>query len=134
MKRLAWLVSLAGMLIVPALSFAIPQPQTYGNIVYLTGGFGIDEREAIRDVAKAYNLHLAFTTGKEGTYVASVAVAVVDKHGNTVLQESEAGPWMLAQLPPGTYHINVDWEGKPQRRTVSIADSAQRHLIFHWPQ
>ena len=57
-------------------SFPI-QPKHYGNIPYLSGGVGLDEREALNQMSRDYDLKLSFAvTG--GNYLGDVAVEVRD--------------------------------------------------------
>ncbi len=52
-----------------------PQIQTSAGIPHLSGGIGLDEREALRFLAKEYNLQLSFAL-KKGNYLSDIAVLI----------------------------------------------------------
>src|SRR5713101_6398990 len=83
-----------------------PQIQTSAGIPHLSGGIGLDEREALRFLAKEYNLQLSFAL-KKGNYLSDIEVLIADDRGTTVLAAVSQGPWFFTKLPAGTYRIRA---------------------------
>jgi hypothetical protein len=106
-------------------------PQTQGDVVYITGGIGADEREELKQLEKEFNLKLLFAQ-TDGALVSDVAVLVKTVSGKPVLTEQARGPLFLIKLPVGAYVIEATFEGKTQTRKVK----AGKKLIavdFRWP-
>ncbi|MEZ5601049.1 MAG: hypothetical protein R3F36_08715 [Candidatus Competibacteraceae bacterium] len=67
-----------------------------------------------------------------GDYLADIKVIIiVDKRGETVLSAVSNGPWFYAQLPPGTYTVEVSTPDQAQRQPVTIG-ARQSRLNFYW--
>ncbi|HXQ24199.1 MAG TPA: hypothetical protein VN812_21130 [Candidatus Acidoferrales bacterium] len=121
------LISLA----LPLTALATPEVKTQDKVSYLTGGVGSDERAAIRSMAKQFNLEVAIAT-KKGHFLGDGAVHIEDVQGHTVLQANMDGPLFYVQLEPGTYTVSISRDGKAQQRTVEVAGSGQKSVLFRW--
>ncbi|HAA03266.1 MAG TPA: hypothetical protein DCZ69_04785 [Syntrophobacteraceae bacterium] len=107
------------------------QPKYYGNVPYVSGGIGLDEREALTQFAAGYDLKLMFAVAA-GNYLADVRVEILDAAGRMVLQAVSEGPWFFAHLPPGRYNVAVNLAGVSQRQTVQVSGQGQTRLNFFW--
>ncbi len=105
--------------------------QTVGDVKYANGGFGMEEREAMRALAGQFNLHLMFSVDLRSAFVAGVALTVADPKGGTVFELADAGPWTHVQLPPGRYRVSATYKGVSQARTVSLG-ARPSILHFQW--
>lgn len=112
----------------------LPASQHYGSIEYLTGGFGIDESTAIKNAMPDYPLALMFSAsdGTRSAYVSKVQVVVRDQHDATVLNVESQGPFLLARLLPGSYHVHVTYRNQTQSRPVTVTDGKSARLGFEW--
>jgi hypothetical protein len=81
---------------------------------------------------KDYALSLLFVQTKRGEYLSDVKVSIKDKSGNTVLQTVADGPMLLAKLPPGTYRISAEHDGKTLSKTVEIKAMGVTRAAFVW--
>ena len=61
----------------------------------------------MRNEADHYNVWLIFAERESGHYVADLKVRIVDARGDAVVDTVVDGPWLLAQLPPGRYRVQV---------------------------
>jgi hypothetical protein len=120
-------------------AFAAPEPlpavQHKGAVAFLSGGIGLGQSTAIKQVMPKYPLTLEFA-GKAATgneYLADIPVKLSDMHGNTILQTTAKGPFLLASLPHGRYSVTATYNGKTERRDVNIAPSSHVHELFVWP-
>jgi hypothetical protein len=117
----------------PAQSLAPPalQAQQQGNITFVSGGAGDDDRDALKQVENQYNLRLMFAA-RSGEYLANVAVTLADSRGNTVLDTIADGPIFYAHVPPGRYRLTVASQGQSQGRDVTVAANGAVHQDFYW--
>ncbi len=137
-KNYKTIIGLAGLLCVlgsrgnvDALIPEGPQVQTYAGIPYLSGGIGLDEREALRSLAKEYNLRLSFVLNK-GNYLSDIEVLIADDRGTTVLAAVSQGPWFFTKLPAGTYHIRAKTFAQSLAQVVYVSQQGQSRLSFLW--
>lgn len=98
---------------------------------YITGGIGLAEREHLAAVEKDYNLKIEMAT-TAGFYVAGAHVIVWDKEGNMVLEATADGPLMLVNLPAGTYSVNIIYQDKEQKKSVTLDGKSPKKLVFVW--
>jgi len=107
------------------------QPQTYQGISYLSGGIGEEERDALRQMDREYNVKLIFAA-KDGVYVSNVNVTIEDGSGKKVLEAVSDGPWFYAKLPPGKYNVMAQVRGQTHKRVVEVGQKKQAQFQFSW--
>ena len=98
------------------------------GVKFLSGGVGDDEQQAIKADAAAYPFHLVFSR-PDGAFVVADQVTVRDR-GRIVLSVSQAGPFLLAKLPPGKYAVDATVGGKAQNRSVEVLKGP--HKVVSW--
>jgi hypothetical protein len=81
----------------PAQGPAIVKSQA--GVPFMSGGIGVEERNQMRQAAKAYNLGLSFA-GKSRGYLTDVSVVITDDKGQPVLSAANTGPWFYFLLIP----------------------------------
>lgn len=91
-------------------------------IPWLSGGVGDEALAEMRKVADAYNVHLLFA-GRQGSYLAAVPYTVSRRDGSAVLSGITAGPLLYLKLPPGSYQVAVEIDGKKQTRQLQVPAS-----------
>lgn len=113
---------------------ALPAAQHAGPVTYLSGGVGLDESQAIKDSMHNYRLVLEFagTTTYGNKYLAGVPVKITDAHGETLLDTSANGPFMLVTLPPGRYTISASYNNRTEQRSVRVLPDGQVREFFLW--
>jgi len=122
-----------------AVSFSAESPATplmvkdYEGIPYVSGGIGLDEREALSAIASEYNLKIVFAL-KEGNYLADASVLIKNALGRTVLDAVSDGPWFYARLPAGQYAVTVTMMEKANTDKVQIKPAGQSVLHFYWTE
>jgi hypothetical protein len=105
--------------------------ETAGDIVYVTGGVGVEERDVLKKMEKQFNLKLVFTR-KDGAFISDVAVDIKTPSGKTVLADQAQGPIFMAKLPPGTYVVEATFEGTTIKRKVSVGKGLKTETLS-WP-
>lgn len=119
------------LMMLGAASGTAKEPVTQGEVSYVTGGTGSDERAKIEAMASRFNLKMTHAA-PNGDFVSNVQVRIDDAQGNKVIDTVTEGPLMYAQLPPGSYTVVCTFKGQEQKRTVQIS-SQQAQLMFTWP-
>lgn len=99
-------------------------------LFFVTGaGVGDATLEAL---AQDANLRLEIATRAAGAMLGAIAVSVIGRGGDTVLDAAFAGPWLIARLPPGRYRVVVDDGERRQEQSVWLTGNALRTLRFVW--
>jgi hypothetical protein len=124
----------AALALAVALFGAGARAQTAGpaKVDYLSGGVGLDEQEALDARGKEFNLKVVTAAERSGAFLADVRVKVTGASGATVLDTAMDGPWLLAQLPPGTYVLEATFEGKTLTKSIAIPKTGQRQAYLYW--
>src|SRR3954447_15836888 len=143
-------VAIAGLAVVlvssfPTLSFGqdagqegditLPPGQSQGQIEFLTGGVGKDEADAIRRAAKSWPLliELSAAAAARAEYISDTQIKIKDKSGNTVLDTTADGPYILVKLPPGKYGLDATHESRTIHRDVTIQRGQNKKVTLTWP-
>ncbi len=138
MKRLLISIYLAGSLALVTSAGAadesngvLPEAQVQNGIAYLTGGVGLDEREAMQSVQHDYNLWLSFARKGDAAYAADTLVAIHDVQGKLLLKVFAEGPWLMVKLAPGQYRVTARHEyGSATTQRVTVSGKATtRHVM-----
>jgi hypothetical protein len=98
---------------------------------YMVGGVGVEEVERMRQHAAQFPLQLVIAS-KTGAYLANTEVRINSREHGTVLQKTLDAPWLLVDLPPGSYTIEASNRGRTQQRQVSIGPGARQHIVLHF--
>lgn len=126
---------LAGVFMAGAAHAQLPPAQTANGIQYVTGGFGQEESSAFKQARSSYALALTFAVSGDGgssPYAGDVQVHVRNAQGGTVLNATSTGPYFLTNLQPGSYRLDVTYEGVTQSREVAIKQGKATDLKFTW--
>lgn len=100
------------------------------NYVTWNGGVGIDNRA----VAPTTGTKLIFLTD-QGQFLADVHVTVKDSEDNTIVDTVSEGPWLIMNLPHGSYEVNAEFEGRSQSGTLTVdADTEQLPIMLGVPR
>jgi hypothetical protein len=103
------------------------------GVAYVVGGVGEDERQAMRTAYKHYKLRVEVAE-QGGAYTAGMRLALRDMQGKLLLDVLVDGPWLLVDLPSGSYQLLVTKEGRQFVQKISLGNEAQQHVVFIWPK
>ena len=119
----------------PNADWVLPPVQETGSLRYRTGGIGKVEAAVMRADRANYPLALEFIV-RDGTafqYTSHVTVDITGERGDRLLGVTSDGPFLLADLPAGRYHITaISEEGGVQTQDVELSAGAHRDLRFVW--
>lgn len=130
---------LLAMLITPALAqenqetWSQDQPEVMhqGAIAYTSGGFGLEERDALKATAKNYNL-IVSNADRQGKFSADTTLVITNKGNRETLTVNDTGPLFYARVPAGTYVIKAANGSQKAERTVSVTGQKQGKVYFIW--
>lgn len=114
----------------------LPPVRREGDVRYRTGGIGRVEAAAMRSVRPQYPLAVTFLVREREAlqYTSRVSVQIDRADGARMLGLTTDGPMLLADVPPGGYHIiAVDDRGRVQSRDLAIREGEQQAVSFVWP-
>lgn len=107
-----------------------PTVQTQGDISYITGGVGEDERIYMKALSREYNLHV-LNAGVSGELVSDVNMVLRNANGDELLN-TEAGPMFFALLPDGKYILDAFYQNNHQTKTINIHKKSTASVQFFW--
>ena len=110
----------------------LPATHTDNGVRYITGGIGSDQSDAMRLAAKNYSLRLTFAAKVDGAFLADVKVTIRRGKNETVISRTAEGPYFYAQLKPGAYTVQVDYQGVTQSRKVQVPARGGVAADFYW--
>jgi hypothetical protein len=113
---------------------SLPQVQTQGVVKYVSGGVGEEEAAAFKHAAATYPLEMLFVQKAlpRDEYLADVRVSVRDRSGNALLETTADGPFLLAELPAGTYRIEAEFRGERKHQTAVVRSGVHKRVVFVW--
>lgn len=128
------ILGLSGPLLAGAADSSEPvlQPVTEDGITYVSGGNGLEERQALNEVSGDYNLKLVFAEKDSGSYLADVKLSIMNMKGQKVLEAVSDGPWFFVKLVPGRYKITAETAGQTQARQAKVGSGRLAQLYFYW--
>ncbi|MDO9008259.1 MAG: hypothetical protein Q7U80_08545 [Thiobacillus sp.] len=137
LKNLAhWILALglSGPLLAGAADSSEPvlQPLTENGITYISGGNGLEERQALNEVSGEYNLKLVFAEKGSGSYLADVKLSIMNMKGQKVLEAVSDGPWFYVKLAPGRYKITAEAAGQSQIQQARVGGGRLAQRYFYW--
>lgn len=106
-----------------AVPTALPAPQVVGDVTFITGGIGDEERMAIEQNKKDYNLYIT-NASTDGAFAGTSRVVVTNSSGATVLDTMTAGPLFYAKLPAGSYKVTSTLKSTGDMKTSNITVGA----------
>src|SRR5919106_3591251 len=109
------------------------QVTTANGIPYVSGGFGLGERENLRAMSKDDNLELSFALQNKN-YLGGAEVLIKDRNGKEVLHTVSDGPLFFAKLPKGTYTTEATAMGQTLEQVAHVPSKGQTQLHFAWKE
>jgi len=102
-----------------------------GDIIYMSGGVGLTERDAMKAKAHDFNL-LVSNADKKGMFTADTNVTLTSKKGNEEITVKSTGPLFYAKLPPGKYTLKAENGDQKITRTVRVAEGKPTDVHLIW--
>lgn len=112
----------------------LPPLKTQGEVQFLSGGIAPAEAEAFRRAESQFPLALEFVrkAAQHDAYIVDVAVEVIDRQSNMVLNMRTDGPRMLVRLPDGEYTVRATYFGHTLERRIRVSGHGCARTVFVW--
>lgn len=110
----------------------LPPQHTEAGVMYVNGGIGNDEQQAIKTMRKDFNLEMTFATKNGGEFMSDIHLKIEDKSGKKVFKSGGIGPMFLIKLAPGTYTVMAKSRDQMQSKTITVGDGGIKNLYFYW--
>lgn len=110
----------------------INQGETAQNRPFVSGGVSIEDAEALEQQRNDYRLWLVTAAEGSGAWLAGAQTVVRDGSGNVVLDTTLDGPYLLVDLAPGRYSIEVAYQGQRRTQNVSVGATGTRQLVMYF--
>jgi len=105
----------------------LPEARSFGNVQVISGGVDLGQAETMRRAQSRYPLRIVYSV-RGGAYAVPDALRILQ--GNEVIAElPSAGPWVLIDLPPGSYKLQSVFDGRTAERLVRVGREGQ---TVHW--
>jgi hypothetical protein len=101
------------------------------DLPVISGGVGLDEREAMMQHYGDYNLHLGFAR-PGGEFLADVKITTQDAKGNILYEGRSDGPLLFAELPLGSYRVTAEFEGATRSQVVKVGRGSGPIRYFYF--
>lgn len=98
--------------------------QRAGEVEYLSGGAGEEERAAMTAQQAAFALRIVFSE-PGGAYAVADRIELA-RGGAKLATIANAGPWLMLKVAPGDYSIEATFAGRTERRQVKVAAGGTR--------
>ena len=108
-------------------------PQVQGDVSFVSGGVGGEEREEMKAMRADYNLSLLFKIQGSGEYISDVKVTIRDVSGVVRLETVSDGPWLYVRLRSGSYNISANRDGHVIDKKITLSEKKLASLEFAWP-
>jgi len=102
------------------------------NTIFVNGGIGEDEADAMRSRAAEFPLRVIFAEGPQNAFTANVPLAIVDEKGNAVFALPDSGPLLYVMLPAGSYTVIAESDGVRKTHQVTLVSGRGKDVVFHW--
>ena len=106
-------------------------PESSEGIRYLSGGIGDDELAQIEAAKASYNVKILLAE-KSGHYISGVHLTLSSLLGDKLVDIPSAGPFVLLQVPAGTYQIEATYEGHTQQQRTTINATRPLSTVLRW--
>jgi hypothetical protein len=132
MKKLIAMTSL--LLALPAAAAAagptLPvEVQSSQGIEFYNGGVGLGERG---EMPQLYPLKIVLVTDK-GLYLNDAEIVITRTGGGEVLRaRADNGPWLIADVPPGSYSLKASLEGRTTAASVRVSAGQKKVVVLSW--
>ena len=115
---------------IPALMLT---PATSNGVTYINGGISDEETAELKAKSGNYNLHVMLSA-PNGEYISDVRLRILDARGASLISVDDAGPYLYAQLKPGTYTLETSTNGESDKKkkiTIKSNSVIKEHIVYN---
>jgi hypothetical protein len=126
----AFLFALAFAIAVPALAGTTVEVHKKWGVKYASGGMTGEERDALKELAPRFPIHLFFYLEGSQKPIKGVKVTLRDLGGEILLEAESEGPMFLIDSSDGRYTIEANYKGETLTETKDLV--GRRYLVLQY--
>jgi hypothetical protein len=129
-----WIAMTCALAALPAAALAagsnLPvEIQTSQGIKFYNGGAGLDERSKMPQI---YPLKVVLVTAG-GLYLNDAEIVISATGGKEIFRaRADNGPWLVADVPPGSYSLKASLEGRTSAASVRVSAGQKKVVVLSW--
>ena len=97
----------------------LPMATESGPVTVISGGVDLDEAQRMKQASGNYPLSVVFSVAG-GNYAVPTEFTLL-QGGNEMVKIPSAGPWLLIDVPQGTYTMKARVDGRVLERAVTVS-------------
>jgi len=90
---------------------------------------GTSEEERAQAEAKPHSLRLVYAQ-PGGSYLGDVTTRIADSGGQVLVETTCEGPWLVVDLPGGSYEVTATYRGETKTQSVAVEEGATREQVI----
>ena len=99
---------------------------------YLTGGIGLEERQALARSKPDFSLRVTTAARGSGAFLSGVRIRILGTGDRSLLECELSGPILLVDLLPGQYEVEAATAGQVLRRRTTVVSGGAREIYFYF--
>jgi hypothetical protein len=102
------------------------------GVSFLAGGISIEELRAMDKRKGDFSLWLTTAAKGSGAHLADVKLTITDARKKVVFDAVLPGPWLMVDLPAGSYTLTASFKEQTQSRSTRIHKGDRHQLVLYF--
>jgi hypothetical protein len=99
---------------------------------YVSGGVGGEEMNSLNSERAQYTVSILTASKGTGAYLSGARIVITDGKSGPILETVMDGPWLLVDLPAGSYQVEATYGDKAQSSKFTFAAGGRRQTVFYF--
>ena len=99
---------------------------------YVSGGVGGEEMNSLNGERGQYTVSILTASKGTGAYLSGAHIVITDGKAGPILSTVMDGPWLLIDLPAGSYQIDAIYGDTTQTSKFTFAAGGHRQSVFYF--
>jgi hypothetical protein len=99
---------------------------------YVSGGVGGEEMASLNGERGRYTVSILTASKGTGAYLSGVHIRITDGKSGPILETVMDGPWLLVDLPAGSYQIEAIYGELTQTSRFTFGTGGRRQTVFYF--
>ena len=99
---------------------------------FVSGGVGGEEMTSLNGERGQYTVSVLTASKGSGAYLSGARIVITDGKSGPILETVMDGPWLLVDLPAGSYQIEAIYGDSTQTSKFTFAPGGRRQTVFYF--